>query len=75
MTDHDTYARPAPTCPHCGYEMNSDDMSAHDEDLWSLAPDEGRAQIDCPNVLCGKPYFVRGSYKPQYTSAIDEDEL
>lgn len=75
MTKHDTYNRLTPTCPHCGHEMDSDEMSAHKDDLWALAPDEGQAEIECPDILCGKTYYVQGGYRPQYTSAISEDEL
>ncbi|MBS6362806.1 hypothetical protein [Burkholderia sp.] len=75
MTEHNTYERGAPTCPHCGHEMDSDEMCAHHEDLFALAPDEGRAEIKCPDILCGKTYHVQGGYLPHYTSAIDEDEL
>ena len=43
MTKHDTYEMPKPTCPGCGYALDDDDMNSDfgDDDLWSLAPDEG----------------------------------
>jgi len=82
MSEHDTYARPQPTCPHCGHAMTDDEMSGNryvdgddGDDLWALAPEEGRTKVICPYVLCEKPYFVQGGYRPQYTSAIDEDDL
>jgi hypothetical protein len=78
----DIFEKPAPVCPHCGHEMTDDEMGKNQytdgddgDDLWALAPEEGRTKVVCPHVLCEKPYFVRGSYKPQYTSAINEDDL
>ena len=82
MTEHDTYERITPTCPQCGHEMTDDEMSSNQyvdgddgDDLWALAPEEGRTKVVCPSVLCEKPYYVQGGYRPQYTSAISEDEL
>jgi hypothetical protein len=64
-----------PTCPICGYGLTDDDMHAHlgEEDLWALAPDEGRAEIRCP--ACGVTYHCQGGYRPEYTTALDEDDL
>lgn len=44
MKKPDTYQQPSPTCPGCGYALDSDDMNSDfaDDDLWALAPDEGR---------------------------------
>lgn len=63
----------APVCPHCDHEFSADDMSACSDDLWALAPNEGQACIECP--ACAKEFHVQGSYRPQYTTAIDEDDL
>ncbi len=64
----------APTCPHCGHEMSTDEMlDSTEADLFAIAPDEQNAQIECPR--CDKTYWVKGGYIPTYTSAIDEDDL
>lgn len=63
----------APTCPHCDHAMSTDEMLAHDGDLFALAPEGGTAEIKCPN--CGETYHCSGGYTPHYASAIDEDEL
>lgn len=63
----------SPTCPTCNYAMNSDDMNANSEDLWAIAPNEERVVIECPS--CGIEYHCQGGYKPEYTSALSEDEL
>ena len=77
LSTHDTVNTLSPTCPHCGHEMDSDEMNygkpTCDEDLWALAPNEGRAVIECP--ACDQQYWVQGGYRPQYTSAFSEDEL
>jgi len=44
-----------------------------DTDLWALAPQEGRAVIECPG--CDKEYWVKGGYQAHYTSAFSEEEL
>lgn len=66
-----------PKCPHCGHEMDSDEMSygkpTCDEDLFALAPNEGRAVIECP--ACDKQYWVQGGYTPMYTCAFAEEDL
>jgi hypothetical protein len=72
----ETFERPSPTCPHCGYAMATDDMVDHTinhDDLFELAPNEGIAAVTCPQ--CGKEYAVQGGYRPHYTSAVSEDEL
>lgn len=75
MREIDLYQQPAPTCPHCGYALDSDDMNSDfsDDDLWSLAPDEGRTSVQCPQ--CDNSYWVQGGYKPHYTSACSDEEL
>lgn len=79
---YEHYLKPAIVCPHCGHEMTDDEMGANHyavgsdgDDLWALAPEEGRTKVVCPSVLCEKPYYVQGGYVPQYTTAIDEDDL
>ncbi len=73
-THHDTLT---PKCPHCGHEMNTDEMCygkpTCDADLFALAPREDRAVIECP--ACDKQYWVQGGYRPQYTSAFAEEDL
>ena len=77
MTTHDTYKTSAPTCPHCGHAMDTDEMlygkPTCESDLFALAPDEGRAVIKCPR--CDTEYWVQGGYTPHYTSAAGEEEL
>ena len=76
MTDkHDTFQQPHPTCPHCGYMMDTDDMYSLTvgEDLFALAPDEGQTCVNCPR--CDAEYWVKGGYMPHYTSAFSEEEL
>jgi len=82
VSKFNTENMPAPVCPHCGHEMTDDEMSGNryvegddGDDLWALAPQEGRTKVVCPNVLCEKPYFMRGGYTPKYTTAINEDDL
>lgn len=62
-----------PTCPSCDHEVTCDEVLGTGEDLWALAPDEGRAAIECPS--CGVTYHVQGGYVPTYTTALDEDDL
>jgi len=62
-----------PTCPSCDHEVTDDEAYGIGEDLWALAPDEGRAKIECPS--CGVAYHVQGGYVPTYTCALDEDDL
>lgn len=72
-----TYETDRPTCPHCGHMLDTDEMNyGHptcDEDLWALAPGEGTAVVECP--ACDQQYWVRGGYRPHYTSAFSEEEL
>lgn len=65
-----------PTCPACKHGLTDDEMhgaAVYHEDLWALAPDEGRAEIACP--ACGVTYHCQGGYTPYYESALDEDDL
>lgn len=75
MKKPDTYQQPSPTCPGCGYALDSDDMNSDfaDDDLWGLAPDEETTSVTCPQ--CGTSYWVKGGYKPTYTSSFDENDL
>lgn len=71
---HDTFERSHPVCPHCGHEMDSDEMySRRCCDLFAIAPNEDRVAIDCP--ACARPFWVQGGYRPIYTSAASEDDL
>ena len=63
-----------PTCPSCDHAMSTDEMvNFRGEDLFAAAPNEEFVRIQCPN--CDTKYWVQGGYKPQYTSAISEDDL
>ena len=77
MTDWKTFEAPRPTCPHCGHELDVDEMgygaSVCENDLWALAPNEGRSVVVCP--VCDKQYWVQGGYQPHYTSAFSEEDL
>lgn len=73
------YERPHPTCPHCGYEMDIDEMVEHVHRggghacLFALAKDEDHTELKC--VSCQKSYWLKGGYRPHYTSAFNEDDL
>jgi hypothetical protein len=75
----DTFEVNSPTCPHCAHEMDAHEMLApmHQgkPDLFTLAMNEGRAEVTCPSSSCGKTYWVKGGYRPHYTSAMTEDDL
>jgi len=61
-------------CPHCSHQYDTDDMLAWgNDDLFGLAPDEGTTHIQCPR--CDGLFWVAGSYRPEYTTAIEEDDL
>jgi hypothetical protein len=75
VSKFDTANTAYPVCPHCGHQLDDDEMNADPEDLWALAPDEGRAEIVCPSGQCGKTFHAQGSYRPLYTTAINEDDL
>lgn len=72
-----THSDCKPTCPDCGHMLTDDEMhkalSTSAGDLWALAPQEGRSEIDCP--ACGKHYYIQGGYRPEYTTALDEEEF
>lgn len=74
MEKYSTFETAHPTCPHCGYELDHEDMlSVSDDDLYALAPSEGSAAVRCPK--CDNEYAVQGGYTPHYTSAFSLDEL
>lgn len=60
-------------CPHCDHEFTSDEMNSFDVDLWALAPAEERECIECP--VCDAEFWVAGTYKPLYTTALAEEDL
>lgn len=62
-----------PTCPSCAHEVTDDEALGMEDDLYALAPDEGRAEIKCP--ACCVTYHVQGGYVPTYTTALEEDQL
>lgn len=62
------------TCPHCDHEYTPDEMSeCRTADLWALAPREEVAALKCP--VCDLEFWVKGSYRPQYTTAFAEEQL
>lgn len=73
--EHPTLERSTPTCPHCGYQMDSDDMLSTQKgiDVFAMAPNETTELLTCPS--CDKKYWVQGGYYPIYTSAIAEELL
>jgi len=77
MSEHNTFQTAHPTCPHCGHELDHDEMlygkPTCEEDLYALAPNEGSTVVQCPR--CDQEYAVQGGYKPHYTSAFSLDEL
>ena len=77
MSHHPTFQQPTPTCPHCAHAMNVDEMiygePTCEADLFALAPEEGRTDIKCP--ACDEFYWVKGGFKPHYTSAYAEEDL
>ena len=75
MSELQTFCTAMPVCPHCGHKFDHDNMMAQDGDLYALAPDEGMAEIKCPNAICEKSFWVQGGYIPYYTSAVSEDDL
>jgi uncharacterized protein YbaR (Trm112 family) len=62
-----------PICPACKHALTVDEMNSHREDLWALATDETRTEIECP--ACGVTYHCQGGYSPHYDTALNEDEL
>ena len=74
MTTDTLYHMPQPTCPHCRYAMDTEDMqSCASVDLFALAPKEETDSIKCP--ACNAEYWVQGGYQPHYTSAVSEELL
>lgn len=70
----DLVNRLRPTCPHCHHMMTDDEMHAMcDRDIYDLAPCEEIAPLDCPR--CARVFWVKGSYVPQYTTAVHEEDL
>jgi hypothetical protein len=67
------YKTLAVTCPHCDHEYTSDEMNECRPDLWELALDEETADLKCP--VCDLPFWVKGSYRLDYTTAFAEDLL
>lgn len=70
------FRKPAIVCPHCDYELTTDDMLALCDagtDVFGMAPSEEREAIDCPS--CDKNFWVQGGYTPEYTTAFAEEEL
>jgi uncharacterized protein with PIN domain len=76
MTDHNTHHTPHPKCPHCGYELDTNEMlmaEVTDRDLYEVAVNEEAAPLKCP--ACDHDYWVRGGYTPHYTAAWTEFDL
>lgn len=69
----ETFQQRTPTCPHCGYAMDDDDMVDADDDLFAAAVDEQRLPATCPS--CDAQYWLLGGYRPHYTTAFSEEEL
>lgn len=66
------FEKPNVICPHCDHEFTADEMNECDEDLWALAPNEECTDLECP--VCDQPFYVKGGYKPLYTTAFCEEE-
>ena len=75
MSEHETVEQPFPTCPGCGYRLDEQDMVSgfSEDDLWAIAPTEALASVKCPQ--CDQFYWVRGGYKPIYTTSFNEWDL
>lgn len=69
----DTFQQRTPTCPHCGYAMDVDDMVDMAEDVFAAAVEEQRLPVTCPS--CDAQYWLKGGYSPHYTTAFSEEEL
>lgn len=48
-------------------------MNECQTDLWELAPNEETADLKCP--VCDLQFWVKGSYRPEYTTAFAEELL
>lgn len=75
MDDARLFETPHPVCPHCFHAFDADDMNSgfSEDDLWALAPQEGRTSATCPQ--CDQVFWIQGSYKPTYTTAFAEEDL
>lgn len=71
MSNH--YKTLVVTCPHCDHEYTSDEMNECHTDLWALAPNENTVDVQCP--VCDLSFWVKGSYRPEYTTAFAEEML
>lgn len=71
----DTFQQSSPTCPHCGYALDEEDMFSNfsKSDLFDLPSSEEQAEVNCPQ--CDMSYWVQGGYRPHYTSAFDKEML
>lgn len=69
----DTVQQRTPTCPHCGYAMDYDDMVDTADDVFEAAVSEQRLPVTCPS--CDAQYWLQGGYSPHYTTAFSEEEL
>lgn len=67
------YKADTPTCPRCDHVFTTDEMHNGEHDLYAAAPDERRLEIKCP--CCGEPFWLQGGYTPEYTSAVEEEDL
>lgn len=72
MTEH--YQKSNIECPHCDHQLDHDDMlEVNNVDLFALAPNEETASITCP--ACGQAFWVKGGYKPHYSTSFAEELL
>lgn len=63
-----------PTCPHCGHELEEDEMfSASRDDLYQVAVEAQTATVTCP--MCDRDYLVKGGSQIFFTSAFVEEQL
>lgn len=67
------YQKQRVCCPHCNHEFDDDDMNDSTIDLWAIAPSEESAVIQCP--ACDFDFWVKGGYRPQYSTAFAEEEF
>lgn len=63
-----------PVCPHCGHEYTHDDILQNDlVDIYGIAHAEGTAVIECP--ICDTEFWLKGGYKPRFSTAVAEELL
>lgn len=67
------YKQQGVCCPHCDHTFNKDEMLACAVDLFALAPNEETACVECP--VCDGEFWVKGSYRPEYSTAFAEELL